>query len=222
MIPPTPTDHPSDELTMKMELRPAEAEETSFHPPPNPTVPDQCQKAPETESTAHASVELVEKTDPSFCAPGPESPAIANCHETGLRKSATAAPPLPPTAKPESALGEPGGPKETPRRSEVVPEATRVQDEPSKYSVVPSFPTAQPLFDAKIATPFKLSAVEADGLVRAADNGTATKSKSTDKDTQIIGRNSCGYTSSQSLMGIASVRIIASQRLLCRAGFSMP
>ena len=116
-------------------------------------------------------------------------------------------------------MGDAGGPNETPRRSEPVPEATRVQDEPSKCSVVPSFPTAQPLFDAKITTPFRLSVVEADGFVRAADNGRATKSKSTNKNTLIIGRKSYGYTSSQSLMGIASARIIASQRLLCHARF---
>jgi hypothetical protein len=67
-----------------------------------------------------------------------------------------------------------------------------------------------------------LSVVEADGFVRAADNGTATNSKSKNKNTQIIRRKSRGYTSSQSLMGTASVRIIASQRLLCHARFSMP
>jgi hypothetical protein len=61
--------------------------------------------------------------------------------------------------------------------------------------------------------------VEADGFVRAADNGTATKSKSANKNTQIIRRKFYGGTSSHSLMDIVSVRIIASQRLLCHARF---
>ena len=183
MIPPAPTAQPSEALVMKTELSPPEADEISFHPPPKPAVPDQCQKAPDTESTAHASPESTSETDPSFFASGPESPVVMVCQETGLQKSATAVPPLPPTAKPEFEFGAPGGPNEIPRRSELVPEGTRLQDEPSKYSIVPAFPTAQALLEDSTATPFRLSAVEADRLVFAVDNGTAAKSKNVSKAT---------------------------------------
>ncbi len=130
-MPPLPTAQPSLALVMKMEFMPLDAVEIAFHPPPIPAVPDQCQKAPETESTAQASVALRAKTEESFCAVGAESPAAAGNHEKPLQKSAVAVPPLPPTAKPEFAFGMPGGPNETPNRSEVVPEGIKVHDDPS-------------------------------------------------------------------------------------------
>ncbi len=132
MIPPTPTAHPSDPLVMKIELSPPLAREASFHPPPNPAVPDQCQKAPETESTAQASLGLREKTDTSSFASGEESPAETGNHETPLQNSATAVTPSPPTAKPEFAFGALGCPNETPKRFALVPEGIKLHDEPSK------------------------------------------------------------------------------------------
>jgi hypothetical protein len=186
MIPPLPTAQPSVAVVMKTEFNPPADEETLFHPPPNPAVPDQFQKAPETESTAQASVALRAKTDDSFCASGAERPAEAGNHEKPPQKSATAVPPLPPTAKPEFRFGAPGGPNETPKRSEVVPEAIRVHDVPSKCSIVPAFPTAQPLLELKMTTPFKLSVADAGWVMCAADLGSAssritlTKSKPRD------------------------------------------
>jgi hypothetical protein len=51
---------------MKTELSPAAADEIEFHPPPRPAAPDQCQNAPETESTAQASLALTAETEASF------------------------------------------------------------------------------------------------------------------------------------------------------------
>jgi hypothetical protein len=82
MIPHAPTVHPSVELVMNTEFSPAEAEPTLFQPPPRPADPDQCQKTPETASTAHASVEPRAETDESFCAGEPERPVTIGNHDT--------------------------------------------------------------------------------------------------------------------------------------------
>lgn len=186
MNPPLPTAQPSDELIMKTEFIPPAAEEISFHPPPNPAVPDQCQNAPDTESTAQASVELTAETAASFFASGPESPAIINDQEKPPQKSATAVPPLPPTAKPAFAFGAVGGPKETPKRSAAVAEGIKFQDDPSKCSIVPEFPTAQALLEFNRASPFRLSLVEAQGSVCAVDHGTAIRRERTNKSETIL------------------------------------
>lgn len=40
--------------------------------------------------------------------------------------------------------------------------------------IVPAFPTAQPLFTSKITRPFRLSVVDADGLICPVDHGNST------------------------------------------------
>jgi hypothetical protein len=47
--------------------------------------------------------------------------------------------------------------------SNVVPEAIKVHDEPSKCCIVPALPAAQPLLELTKVTPFRLSVVEANG-----------------------------------------------------------
>jgi hypothetical protein len=114
---------------MKMEFSPSIADETKFHPPPRPGVPDQCQIPPES-STAQPSLELTRKTEVSFPALG-ASPDVAVDQATPFQKSAAGLPVVPPTAKPALGVGALGGPKETLYRFAVMPEGIRFQDEPS-------------------------------------------------------------------------------------------
>jgi hypothetical protein len=105
---------------MKTEFKPEIAEETMFHPPPRPGVPDQCQNPP-ASSTAHASVELVSKTEASLPALD-VSPEASCVQATPVQKTAIGLPVIPPTATPESAVRAFGGPNETPYRFTETPD----------------------------------------------------------------------------------------------------